>query len=109
MRPWENDFLDALRTMPVVSHACRVAGIARSTAYLHRKQCDTFREAWDDALEEGIDHLEEKAWSEATKDNGDRALIMFLLKSLRPARYREGRSEPGAPLEIVLKQIPQAP
>lgn len=101
--------MSALREMPVVSHACRAAGISRSTAYAYRKRShQQFRKAWDDALEEGIDRLEEKAWSEATKDNGDRAMIMFLLKSLRPSRYREGAQGNLArtPIRVTLKQVP---
>lgn len=95
---WVEEFLESLRKMPVVKHACTEAKVSRTTVYNYRKQDPEFAQQWDDALEEGIDALEEKVWSQAT--DGDRALMMFLLKSLRPSTYREGRAEPPPQVKV---------
>jgi hypothetical protein len=104
---WTFIFLDALRTMPIISHACDEAGISPSKAYNYRKRAKWFAEAWDEALEEGIDHLEQAAWQAA--QDGDRQLLIFLLKALRPSKYRENRrtrSTSDEKIEIVLTQVP---
>lgn len=104
---WTFIFLDALRKMPIVSHACDEAGVTPSKAYKQRKKFKWFAEAWDDALETGIDHLEKGVWQAA--QDGDRQLMMFLLKALRPARYsesRRNRSNCDEKVEIVLTQVP---
>lgn len=103
---WTFKFLDALRTMPIVSHACDEAGISPTTAYKHRKKNNRFAQEWDEALEKGIDHLEQAAWQAA--QDGDRQLLIFLLKALRPAKYHENRrthSKTDDKIEIVLTRV----
>ena len=58
---WRRRFLDALRECGTVRYACDAAGVARSTAYRAREEASTFAEAWDDALEDGLDALEAEA------------------------------------------------
>jgi hypothetical protein len=103
---WTFIFLDALRKMPIVSHACEEAGISPNKAYKLRKKAKWFAEAWDEALEQGIDHLEKAAWQAA--QDGDRQLLIFLLKALRPAKYSEHRRtrSQAENVEIVLTQVP---
>lgn len=101
---WTFIFLDALRKMPIISHACDEAGITPSKAYKQRKKNQKFAQEWDEALEKGIDHLEQAAWQAA--QDGDRQLLMFLLKALRPAKYRENRRTRSDNVEIVLTQVP---
>lgn len=104
---WVFPFLEALRETPIVSHACKKVGISRSTAYNLRKSSPWFHDAWDRALDLGIDQLEQRAWEQAAE--GDRTLLMFLLKSLHPAHYRGRSPQPvprPAPVEIVLTQVP---
>jgi hypothetical protein len=60
--PWREAFLEALRRMPVVAYACDTVGIDRSTAYRARQADEAFAEAWDDALETGIDRAEQEAF-----------------------------------------------
>ena len=48
--PWMADFLVALRTNGNVRHACRVAGIAATTAYGARDNHAGFAEAWRAAI-----------------------------------------------------------
>ena len=62
---WKPAFLAALRELPVISHACKAVGIERSTAWRARQNDETFAEAWDDALEEGIDRAEQEAFRRA--------------------------------------------
>ena len=105
---WAFKFLAALRKMPIVSHACEEAGISPTTAYKHRKKNNRFAQEWDEALEKGIDHLEQAAWQAA--QDGDRQLLIFLLKALRPAKYHENRrTHSDDKIEIVLTRVPARP
>lgn len=63
---WKEPFLQELRETGNVSHACRVAGVARWTAYMHRRDDDAFRQAWDEAEECATQTvLEPEAWRRA--------------------------------------------
>lgn len=64
---WKPIFLEALRNMPVLSHACDVAGIARSTAWRQRQTDAEFAEAWDNAMEDAIDKAEAEAYRRAVQ------------------------------------------
>lgn len=59
---WKDPFLAALRTMPVVQYACDAVGIERCTAYRARQSDKDFAEAWEDAMEAGIDRAEQEAF-----------------------------------------------
>lgn len=74
---WTESFLEALRHMPVVRAGCEAAGINRSTAYRLRETDPEFAQAWDDAMEAGIDRAENAAlqravdgWEEPVIDKG---------------------------------------
>jgi hypothetical protein len=82
---WIPTFLEALRTVPVVRIACERAGISRKTAYAWRGQDPSFRQQWDEALEDGIDVLEATGHQRARQ--GSDRLLMFLLRSLRKKTY----------------------
>lgn len=58
---WRDDFINALRDEGNVSTAAFRADISRQTAYRHRRDFVTFREQWEDALEEATDKLELEA------------------------------------------------
>ena len=62
---WKPTFLAALRELPVIAHACKAVGIERSTAYRAREADPEFAQAWDEALEEGIDRAEQEAFRRA--------------------------------------------
>jgi hypothetical protein len=62
---WKPAFLAALRELPVIAHACKAVGIERSTAYRAREADQAFADAWDDAMEEGIDRAEQEAFRRA--------------------------------------------
>lgn len=62
---WKPAFLEALRNMPVIRHACEAVGINRVTAWRAREADELFAKDWDDAMEEGIDRAEQEAFRRA--------------------------------------------
>ncbi len=58
---WKPLFLERLRETANVSRSAKDAGVSRKTVYKERDTSDTFRSDWDDAIEEGLDYLEEEA------------------------------------------------
>ena len=112
-------FLDSLRKTGNVSKAARVIGAGRQTVYDWRKEDKDFAGDWDDAIEEGLDALEEEARRRAFKGTlkpvfhlGKKCgsirqfsdtLMIFLLKGGRPEKYRDRHEITGAnggPLEV---------
>jgi len=98
-------FLAALRRTGNISRACKAEGIGRTAAYAWREVDLKFAERWDEALEEGIDNLEQEAYRRAyagtlkpvfhqgkkcgsVKEYSD-TLTIFLMKAARPEKYRE--------------------
>jgi len=53
----------------------------------HRKEDPDFRQAWDQAIEDGIDLLVAEIMLRARHSSD--LLAMFLLKALRPEKYRQ--------------------
>lgn len=96
-------FLDALRQTANVSSAARIAGLASSTVYRHRANNANFAAAWDAAIAEAMDELEDVLIQRAkhgvekpiyfrgeqvgTVRSYSDALGMFLLKARRPEIY----------------------
>lgn len=62
---WKAIFLEALREMPVIVHACKAAGVNRATAWRAREADPAFAQAWDEAMEEGVDRAEQEAFRRA--------------------------------------------
>lgn len=102
---WSPIFLEALMEVPNVSRAARRAGVTRPKAYYHRDRNEAFAQAWDEALEVGVDALEEEMWRRAVegipnpiyykgqlideiKEYSD-TLAIFLAKAHRPEKFRE--------------------
>jgi len=120
---WSKTFLDELSKNPNVSRAARIAGVNRATAYKHKKSNDAFSAAWDEAIEEAVDVMEEEMWRRAVegtnrpiihkgevtgtfKEYSD-TLMIFLAKAHRPERFREryehrGTGDNG---EIVIRVV----
>lgn len=101
----KKEFLKAIAEVPNITAACRVAKIDRKTAYNYRDADAAFAEAWEDALEAGVDTMEIEAHRRAVmgidkpiywkdqqidtlKEYSD-TLMIFLLKAHRPDKYRE--------------------
>ena len=83
-------FLDELRQKYSVYHACKAAGIGRTTVYAWRQDDDEFAKAWDAALADAVDVLEASAYQRALE--GDTTLTKFLLKGALPDKYKERTS-----------------
>lgn len=86
-KDWPEKFLKALTTSLGVSGAAKSAGIDRATAYRRRHADPAFAAAWDDALQQCVDNLEQVAADRAR--SGSDVLLIFLLKAHRPKIYRE--------------------
>ena len=79
---WKTPFLNALREGHTVSFAAKLAGVSRQFAYKHRSRSERFREAWDQAMAEGLDNLIEMVRARAfeTKDKASAQMLMFLIR-----------------------------
>jgi len=80
-------FLQALELGYSATFARKKAGLERAELMAWRADEQDFDEDWDEALEDGTDMLEDLA-RERVATGGD-SLLMFLLKSRRPEKYRE--------------------
>ena len=107
---WREKFLDSLAKTGNVTLSAESAGIARETAYANQKKDKSFREAWDDALQQSVDRLEAVArdravngWDEPVfgslggmngtgvvgyKRRFDNGLLRFLLQAHGGEKYR---------------------
>ena len=109
-RNWKPAFLRTMSKTGNVRLACETAGVNRQHVYDVRQTDTAFRDGWDRAEQEAMDLLEAAAWQRATKgslepiymkdENGkiklvtkiarySDTLLIFLLKSGRPQKYRE--------------------
>lgn len=112
--PWIPAFLEGLASTGNVRYSCLRAKVDRKAAYALRNSDAEFAEQWDDALDEAADALElecrrraaqgidREKWHRTGTDAKGRAvfkqviekqysdvLLMFLLKSIRPEKYRD--------------------
>lgn len=103
---WDREkFLSTFEYTGMVSEACRMIGIARSTAYLERQRNEEFAVAWADVEERATERLESEAFRRAhdgvskmvvsagqvlgQEQVYSDGLLQFLLKAKRPERYRD--------------------
>lgn len=105
-------FLEGLIETGNVSEAVRLSGMSRSRVYKLREEDEDFQSAWDEAIEVGIDYLEQAARDRALhgvdepvfylgKKCGHKrkypdTLTIFLLKGARPEKYRDRHEVTGA-------------
>lgn len=84
----KNKFIKVLTDTSNVSKAATAGKHPRSTWYKMRDEDVEFDHAWQNALNEGLDALEESLYKRGKNGDSDTAAI-FLLKSHRPDIYRE--------------------
>lgn len=112
-------FFDGLRRSCNVSKACKLAGIARNSAYLWRRDDKAFAAEWNKAIEQAADLLEEEAVRRAVTgvkkpvfqsgrlghvtEYSD-TLLIFLLKGAKPQKYAE-RKEQKHGGRLTLEQL----
>ena len=107
----EDVFLQSLSEGMSVSASCQKASVPRRTVYEWRDRSESFKAAWEAAVEEGTDLLEDEARRRAVqgtekpvfyqgiqcgsiREYSD-TLLIFTLKARRPTKYRD-----NAPLDI---------
>ena len=107
----QRDFIEALADTGSVAAACKVVNMSTVGAYYLRRQpgAETFRKAWEAALQLGVQRIEDVAMDRALngvdvpvysygklvglrKSYNDR-LLMFILRNRAPDRFTEGRAK----------------
>jgi hypothetical protein len=101
-RQWEKAFLAALEQTGSVTQAAETAKIGRCAVYDHKRRDPVFAALWEQALDAGADALEDEARKRAFA--GSDVLLMFMLKGIRPQKWRESRSTiPPAELNKMIE------
>ncbi len=121
--PYKRAFLAAFRETGNVRLAREVAKVGRSSHYRWLEKDPEYREAFDVAKEDAADVLEAEAhrravdgWEEpvgwykgvagGTVRRYSDVLLIFLLKALRPERYRERYEIKGTLANLDLRRLP---
>ncbi len=104
IKHWRLKFLDGLRLHGIVTQAAIEAGIDRDTAYYERQRDPVFAAEWKEALDRGVDMLEDVAKKRAFE--GSDTLLIFLLKAHRPEVYRETTRNINANVQIDWNAVP---
>lgn len=114
---WQKAFLAALAETGIVTRAAEAAGVETSTVYSLREVDAAFAESWRLARESAADRMEQEALRRAlegveepvfgsggtgfgTVEVGSirrysDTLLIFMLKGIRPEKYRERRELSG--------------
>ena len=118
---WQRAFIAALAETGIVAHAAKAAKVGTAAVYSLREVDAAFAEEWRLARESAADRMETEAlrraiegtlepvygsggYREGTKKVGSirrysDTLLIFLLKGIRPEKYRERRELSGS-LEV---------
>jgi len=100
---WQKAFLAALERTGSITASAKAAKVNRSTAYMERRDDPEFARLWDEHLELAADLLEDEAKRRAFA--GSDVLLMFLLKGIRPQKWRESRATiPPAELNRLIEE-----
>ena len=115
-----NTFLLHLGRTGSVTVAATRANLSRRTLYKHRAADEAFAGFWDEALDLGVERLQDDAMRRALQGteravfrNGrqvgsvqqfDNRLLQFLLKAHRPETYSERARSAASPLPFDLAQ-----
>ena len=83
----KDKFLAAQRMGASITDAAGIAGIHRTTPYFWRDHDPEFAQAWRESRDSLLEDLEMQAFQQAM--HGDRTLLMFLLKSYKPATFNQ--------------------
>ena len=123
MNPHQRAFLAAFRATGNVRLACKAASVGRSSHYRWLEKDAEYHSAFNLAKEDATDVLEAEAhrravegWEEevgwykgeagGTVRKYSDVLLIFLLKALRPEKYRERVDLRGSLAHIDLTQLP---
>ena len=86
----DEKFLAALARGLSVQAACEASHYARRSVYEARSADPEFAAAWDDAIEQGTDRLEDVAIKRA--EDGSDTLTIFLLKGRRREKFGDNQN-----------------
>lgn len=107
----QRQFIEALADTGSVDAACRAVDMSQPGAYLLRRQpgAESFRAAWEKALELGVQRIEDVAMDRAlngvevpvysygklvgTRTAYNDRLLMFMLRNRAPGRFADGRAK----------------
>ena len=84
---WRDIFLASLEQRANVGRACKMAGVARGTAYQARRENPDFKERWDQAIEAGLDHLED-CLQDIAEDYFNKSAATAAMYLLNVKRYK---------------------
>jgi len=125
-RHWQKAFLTTLELTGSVTRAAEAGHVSRVTVYEHRRNNESFAKLWDEAIDHAADTLEDEAKRRAfegveepvfhrgqicgTVRKYSDVLLIFLLKGIRPAVWRESRAtlppaELNKMIEVELKRL----
>lgn len=110
--PWKPVFLAALSDMPIIAHACKAAGVNRSTAWRAKETDECFAADWADAMETGIDKAEQEAfrrgvegYTEPVIDKGRLAHVYErAVDSAGVESYRVALGPDGQPIPLTVRK-----
>lgn len=120
LRVWKKSFLAALEETGSVKEATEACTVSKVTVYAHRRDDPTFAKEWEEALDRAADALEDEARKRAIEGTQEPVfhkgeivgyvakksdvLLMFLLKGIRPQKWRESRATlPPAELNKLIE------
>lgn len=103
---WSREaFLGAFEETGMVTAACEMVGVGRSTVYEERQRNEDFAVAWADVEERSTERMEAEAYRRAVEGTSEPvvsageivthvqkysdSLLQFMLKARRPEKYRE--------------------
>ena len=102
---WQPAFLTAFAQLGNVTEAAKLAHTTRMTVWRHKTTDPEFAKKFAEAEQEAADLLEKEAWRRATEGTDEPVfykgtecgtikrysdnLLMFLLRGVRPEKYRE--------------------
>ncbi len=101
-RVWRKAFLKSLADCGIVRAACEEVGIDPKTAYNHRNSDPEFAAQWQAALDLAADSLESEIRRRAFQ--GSDLLAIFLMKGLRPEKFREKVFISSAQLDKLIER-----
>lgn len=108
---WRAVLLEALRTVPVLQHACDVAQVERTTVWRAREREPEFAAAYDDAMEAGVDRAEQEAFRRAVVgyvepviDKGRLAYAYERVVEDGKESFRPVLDEQGQPVPLTVRK-----
>lgn len=104
-------FIAAFSKCGIIKRSAKAAGIDRDTYRRWRMSDPEFAAKVEEAGEDAADFLEAVALRRAVKLNGSDTMLIFMLKAVRPSKFRdrvEHGGIGGGPIKIEMTQEDEA-